>query len=52
MVTTVEGMVDLTPEEASRIEGGDYFKAAALIIGCFGAGFRFGYHTLGPLVVG
>lgn len=52
METTVEGMITLTSEEASRIEGGDYFKAAALILGCFGTGFRFGYHTLGPLLIG
>ena len=47
----LDKIIELTPEEASQIEGGDYLKAAALMIGCFGAGFRFGFHTLGPLLI-
>lgn len=44
--------MELTPDEAASIEGGDYYKAAAYITACFGAGFHFGFNTLGPLIFG
>lgn len=45
------GVVDLTSEEAYSVAGG-VVPLAALVLGAFGAGFRFGFGELGPIICG
>jgi hypothetical protein len=41
-------VIELDSEEASQIGGGNPLGVATLLIGAFGAGFRFGYYELAP----
>jgi hypothetical protein len=48
----VPSVRELDPTEMELIRGGDPVRAATLLLACFGAGFNFGYNTLGPLLFG
>lgn len=48
---TLEGVVELSLEEAEEVVGGN-LPFAQFLVGCFAAGFHFGYSTLGPLICG
>ena len=39
---------DLSSEESSQVRGGSPLQIATLIVGAFGAGFKFGYYDLAP----
>jgi hypothetical protein len=48
----MEGMLDLGEAEMESIRGGNYVRAATLLLACFGAGFSFGYNVIGPAIFG
>lgn len=41
----------IPPDEAASLEGGN-IPLAGFLVGCFGAGFDFGYNVLGPRLFG
>jgi len=46
-VVTNDQLMDLSPDEASLVEGG-YMQMVQYLTSCFAAGFNFGYSYVGP----
>ncbi len=44
-------VTEMSFDEASEVEGGT-LPYASFLLGCFGAGFNFGFNTLGPAIFG
>lgn len=52
MDTDRPGLIELSPEEAALIDGGNIYQPALMLMAAFGAGFNFGFHVLGPRIFG
>jgi hypothetical protein len=46
-----ELITELHPGEAQNINGGTIAQYAVFLAACFGAGFEFGYHEVGPAIL-
>lgn len=50
-VLTSGYVTDVSFDEAAELEGGT-LPYATFLMGCFGAGFNFGFNVLGPALFG